>query len=254
MRARRIVLISACLLLAVGAWVFWSTHRSALNTRTKPSALLKAAAPSVAQARPFTILSTNPVSNAAASVRTNPFAWRLSNTTKTIGELVNDRHAILLANALIDTTAKLNLSIPKQLQAPGEPGAYIVQANGPIDNAFRAMLAGAGAKIVSYIPNDAYLVTLAKSGADELAADGFPVIPFEPYYKVSASLLPWVGKTLPADATLNVELFPGTEQAAIPIIEATGGKVLSQEASPNGWIVNVQPPADWTAVPALPDV
>ena len=255
MRARRIVLISACLLLAVGAWLFWSTQRSAVNTRTKPSALSKAAAPSVAQARPFTILSTNNVRAAsAAAAKANQFRYRLSNTTKTIGELVNDRHAILLANALIDTSAKLNLSIPKKLQAPGEPGAYIVQANGPVDSGFRAMLAAAGAQIVSYIPNDAYLVTLAKSGADELATDGFPVIPYEPYYKVSASLLSWVGKSLPADATLNVELFPGTEQTAIPAIEATGGKVLSQNASQNGWIVNVQPPADWTAVPALPGV
>src|SRR5208282_5546406 len=198
MRARRIVLISACLLLAAGAWLFWSTHRSAINTRTKPSALSQAAAPSVAQARPFTILSTNPVSIAAASVRTNPFAWRLSNTTKTIGELVNDRHAILLANALIDTTAKLNLSIPKQLQAPGEPGAYIVQANGPINNAFRAMLAAAGAQIVSYIPNNAYLVTLSAANANALAENPMTqaVIPYEPYYKVSASLLPWIGEVL----------------------------------------------------------
>ena len=78
------------------------------------------------------------------------------------------------------------------------------------------------------------------------------MVPYEPYYKVSASLLPWVGKSLPPDATLNVELFPGSEQTAIPAIEAAGGKVLSQEQSQNGLIVNVQPPADWTALPALP--
>ena len=214
-----------------------------------------ASGPAVAQARPFTILSTNNVQAAAAArAKANQFRYRLSNTTKTIGELVNDRHAILLANALIDTSAKLNLSIPKKLQSPGEPGAYIVQANGPIDNAFRAMLAQSGAQIVSYIPNNAYLVTLSASGANTLAADGLQVIPYEPYYKVSASLMPWIGKSLPAAATLNVELFPGNEQPAIQGIEAAGGKVLSQEESQNGWIVNVQPPADWTAVPALPGV
>ncbi len=260
MRARRILLISACLLLAAGVWFLWSTQRPSSNTRTKPSALLKAAStlhsgPAVAQTAPLTILSTNNVqAAAAATARTNQFRYRLSNTTKTIGELVNDRHAILLENALIDTSAKLNFSIPKKLQAQGEPGAYIVQANGPIDNAFRAMLAQSGAQIVSYIPNNAYLVTLAKSGADELAAGGFAVVPYEPYYKVSASLLPWVGKLLPADATLNVELFPGKEQPAIQAIAAVGGTVLSQDESQNGWIVNVQPPADWTAVPALPGV
>ena len=251
MRARRVILISVCLLLAAGAWFFRSQgHHPLVNSRTTPSALPAAAVSKVA---PFTILSTNNVQAAAAErAKAIQTGYRLSNTTKTIGELVNDRHAILLANALIDTGAKLNLAIPKQLQARGEPGAYIVQANGPIDNAFRAMLAAAGAQIVSYIPNNAYLVTLAKSGADELASGGFPVVPYEPYYKVSASLLPWVGKSLPPDATLNVELFPGSEQTAIPAIEAAGGKVLSQEQSQNGLIVNVQPPADWTALPALP--
>jgi hypothetical protein len=196
MRSRQWIWIVLCLLLAAGAWFLRPQgHHSSVNSRTKPSALTTAAAgqsaATVSKAAPFTILSTNPVSIATTSGRTNQFAWRLSNTTKTIGELVNDRHAILLANALIDTGAKLTLSIPKQLQAPGEPGAYIVQASGPIDNAFRAMLAAAGAHIVSYIPNNAYLVTMAKSGADELAAGGFPVIPYEPYYKLSASLLPW---------------------------------------------------------------
>ena len=105
------------------------------------------------------------------------------------GALVKDPRAILLENALIDTRAKLNLSIPKNLQAKGDPGAYIVQANGPIDNSFRAMLAQSGAQIVSYIPNNAYLVTATAGAANAIAADGFPVIPYEPYYKVPSSLL-----------------------------------------------------------------
>src|SRR5208337_1280374 len=110
----------------------------------------------------LTFLSTNnPQAAAAARAKANRFRFRLANTAKTIGELTRDPHAILLANALIDTEAKLDLAIPKNLQATGDPGAYIVQAHGPIDNAFRAMLAGAGAQIVSYIPNNAYLVNLS---------------------------------------------------------------------------------------------
>ena len=83
---------------------------------------------------------------------------------------MGDRHAILLENALIDTASPLNLSIPKNLQSQGDPGAYIVQARGPIDTAFRAMLAAAGAEIVSYIPNDAYLVRAPAGAAGGLAA------------------------------------------------------------------------------------
>ena len=211
--------------------------------------------PTVAQARPFTILSTNPVSLAAAPVRTNQFAWRLSNTTKTIGELVNDRHAILLANALIDTSAKLNLSIPKQLQAPGEPGAYIVQANGPIDNAFRAMLAQSGAQIVSYIPNNAYLVTLSASGANALAADGF-------HGDSLRAVLQGVGVAAAVDRQIAARRRD-FERGVVSRQRAAGDsgklkppaeKCCRRKNRQNGWIVNVQPPADWTVVPALPGV
>ena len=81
----------------------------------------------------------------------------------------------------------MNLSIPKKLQSPGDPGAYIVQARGPIDNAFRAMLARSGAQIVSYIPNNAYLVRAPAGVANGLAGNPLTqaVIPYEPYYKMS---------------------------------------------------------------------
>ncbi len=82
--------------------------------------------------------------------------------------------------------------MPGQLRPQGDPGAYIVQARGPIDNAFRAMLAAAGAQIVSYIPNDAYLVRLDQGGADALAANPLTqaVLAYEPYYKIQSPLLP----------------------------------------------------------------
>ena len=260
MRSRRWIWILLCLLLAAGAWLVWFSHgRGGLPGRPHETAAAAPAGvsakrpyPAVAQAKPLTILSTNNAEAAkAAAARANEFRYRLSNTSRTIGELASDPHAILLENALIDTGARLNLSIPKALQASGDPGAYIVQANGPINNTFRMALAQSGAQIVSYIPNNAYLVTLTQSGATALAADGFPVLPYEPYYKVSPSLLPWVGKALPDGATLNVELFPGKEKATIQAIDAAGGQVVSQAQSQNGLIVTVVPPSDWTVVPGL---
>src|ERR1039458_2212717 len=208
MRSRPFIWILLCLLCLAGAWLLWPRPA---NTRTRPSALQKVAVP---KALPFTILSTNPVSIAAASVRTNKFAYRLSNTTKTIGQLVGDRHAILLANALIDTGAKLTFSIPKNLQSPGDPGAYIVQARGPIDNAFRAMLASAGAEIVSYIPNNAYLVRAQAGVANGLVGNPLTqgVIPYEPYYKIQSSLLAAAveDEVLPPGTELNLGLFADT--------------------------------------------
>src|ERR1035438_314797 len=159
MRTRWLIL-SLCLLCLAGAWFFW---RQPANTRTRPSALPKVAVPMVTTVRSASAVSkiltpvyTNAVKSDLVLAGTNKFAFRLANTAKTIGQLVGDRHAILLENALIDTGSPLNFSIPKNLQSPGDPGAYIVQARGPIGNAFRALLAAAGAQIVSYIPNDAY--------------------------------------------------------------------------------------------------
>src|SRR5664279_4220591 len=191
MRSRNLFWILIGLLVLAGAWFFWPS--GSRPSAQKNNSATQSAAPGFVSTRSA---STAPVlftgKTATNSVaRTNQFAWRLSNTPKTIGQLMNDPHAILLENAFIDTSAKLNLTIPKHLQSQGDPGAYIVQANGPIDDAFRATLAAAGAQIVSYIPNNAYLVTVSAGGAAALA--GRPgvqsVNPYEPYYKISASLL-----------------------------------------------------------------
>src|ERR1043166_899629 len=66
------------------------------------------------------------------------FPYRLSNTKKSIGELTHDDKAILLENALVDTTGSKDLGIPSHLKSDGDPGSYIVQSKGPLDNNFRA--------------------------------------------------------------------------------------------------------------------
>ena len=75
------------------------------------------------------------------------------------------------------------------------------------------MLAQAGATIVSYIPNDAYLVRASASVAGMLGANPLvqAVVPYEPYYKIQSSLLhPAVSQMqLPDDAALNLGLFAG---------------------------------------------
>ena len=110
------------------------------------------------------------------SVRaTNWLAYRLKNTSKSAGQLLRDDRAILLENALIDTSRPLDFSIPEHLRAAGDPGSYIVQARGAVDDKFHAALSAAGAKIISYIPNNAYLVRVTHSGAEQLS--GNPVLP-----------------------------------------------------------------------------
>ena len=262
MRLRRSIWILLCLLVLAGGWVFWPAghHRAVqkLSPAQSARAAQKQAVATIKTASTAPVLFGSSNSTTNGVVKTNRFAYRLTNTTKTIGQLAGDRRAILLENALIDTSASLNLGIPKHLQATGDPGAYIVQANRPSDAAFRAQLAAAGAQIVSYIPNNAYLVRVAAGGAAALAGEPGvqTVLPYEPYYKISSTLLgPAVEqKNLPANAVLTLGLFADDTTATEQQIVTLGGKVVATDRSPFGPIVRVIPSKDWTALAALPGV
>jgi subtilisin-like proprotein convertase family protein len=256
MRTRWLVLL-ACLLCLAGAWFFW---QHSANSRTQLSALPAAApAASPAASKILTPVYVNSPKPGTVAASTNPFAFRLSNTTQPLGQLTRDSHAILLENALIDASRPLDFSIPVHLRSQGDPGAYIVQARGPIDAAFRAMLAAAGAEMVSYIPNNAYLVRAQAGVADGLAGNPLTqaVTPYEPYYKIQSSLLtPAVGRMdLPDGKGLTLGLFTATASQTIKQIEALGWTVLSRQETAVGTIVQVQPPpgnnTGWTALATL---
>lgn len=168
----------------------------------------------------------------------NPYPYRLRNTHSPIGELVRNENAVLLRNALIDTSLGFGLDIPEALKAGDDPQTYIAQARGPATAAFRRHIASAGGRIVSYIPNNAYLVRLNSDGADRLAkwTGTQSVLPFEPYYKLEMKLLEMAvtGQPLPEDALLNVVLFPGSEPTAAKRLAKLGVEVLTQDRTPFG--------------------
>ena len=51
----------------------------------------------------------------------NPYPFRLRNTHSPIGELVRNEKAVLLRNALIDTSLGFGLDIPETLKAGDDP-------------------------------------------------------------------------------------------------------------------------------------
>jgi subtilisin-like proprotein convertase family protein len=159
--------------------------------------------------------------------------------------LVHSDHAILLENALLDTAQPVVLSIPDHLRAQGDPSAYVVQSRARLDNAFRALLQAAGADIVSYIPNYAYLVRASAAAAQRLATDSQvqAVLPYEPYYKLKPPLLQLaVEQTpLPENAALNVLLFPDARASALADLNQLGFEVLGEERSPFGPVLKVLP-------------
>ena len=199
---------------------------------------------------------------ARAATNVSRFAYRLSNTKKSVGELTRNDKAILLENALVDTsqTGAKDLAIPAHLKSQGDPGSYIVQSKGPLDDGFRAMLAKAGAAVVSYIPNNAYLVRASADVADGLGADAQvqAVLPYEPYYKLKSSLLKLaIGQQpLPSDGNmLNLLLFPDGQEATLKDLDALRVEVVGKEPSPFGLQVKVRAPKNgWVGVAQLPGV
>jgi subtilisin-like proprotein convertase family protein len=198
------------------------------------------------------VVALNPPATNAVVAKSTNFPYRLSNTTQSLGELSHNRRAILLENALIDLSKPGNLAIPDSLRAHGDPGAYIVQPNGPIDDAFRARLAAAGATRVSYIPNNAYLVTGPQNLAEQLGPD-VTVLPWEPYYKIKSALMPSALDGFGAPA-LNLAVFPGALPETKKAFDQMGVTVTSESASPFGTQVAVQNVSSIAAVAALPGV
>ena len=148
---------------------------------------------------------------------------------------MRNEKAVLLRNALIDTSLGTELDIPDSLRAGADPETYIAQARGPVTAAFRRHITSAGGRLVSYIPNNAYLVRLDSGGADRLAkwTGTQSVLPFEPYYKLEMKLLEMAvaGQALPDDALLNVVLFPGSEPTVAKRLAKLGVEVLTQDLS-----------------------
>ena len=203
------------------------------------------------QARGFPLTSRTGNLNAASTPdpvlsptnRALRFAYRLSNTQAKIGELTRTPTAVLLENALIDTRANLDLPFPAHLRASDEPGAWIVQAKGQTTPEFRSMLTAAGAQIVSYIPNNAYLVTGSKAVADSLHGKAQAVLAYEPYYKLKSSLLRSAAQMelLPKNTLLRVLLFPGETTPTINALAGMGSEIVDETRSPFGPIVTVRP-------------
>ncbi len=203
-------------------------------------------------------VTSTPDTSSAKTDRAVRFAYRLSNTSKPLGELARNPNAILLENALIDTTLPVDLPIPAHLQSSEEPAAWIVQSRGPINDAFRAMIKAAGAEVVAYIPNNAYLVSASAGAARAMAGAGAQaVLPYEPYYKLKSSLLRSASQMtdLPENTTLRVLLFGSRAEATIETLNKAGVDVLERSRSPFGLVVNVRPqPAGLAGLAKLPGV
>ncbi len=249
MQRRPLFWLVISLLSLAGALYFWQlgdkwqAEKLAAHLRTNAaqgtnSAALPIQAPVKSPLQlPGKASAKNQAQKVSATAK-NRFPYRLSNTTKTISQLLGNDKAILLANALIDTGNPVRPAIPDRLRATANSGNYVVQASGPLDDRFRALLAEADATIVSYIPNNAYLVRVSDSGAQALSGNPLTqsVIAYEPYYKLDTSLLKMAMEQTPPppNTALNVTAFPDAHDSTLNDLKGAGLIVVGEETSTFG--------------------
>lgn len=266
-----------CVLSLVGAAVFWRLGEQRLAGRAgttsvptvQPAAVPSAATPLLSPSSPSATTSPaqptassappSPAASLIAPSATNRASLRLRNTTRSIDELARDDRAVLLRNALIDTTSGTALPIPDHLRAGAEAGSYVVQARGIVSEKFREAITSAGASVVSYLPNNAFLVAATAAQSERLArsAGVGAVFAFEPYFKLEPALLPKAVQQEPvgAGARLNLTLLPGSRDRGVARLEEMGAAVVGEFPTPFGPAVTVDPAqASLVALAQLPEV
>ncbi len=234
----------------LGALVFIYLGRE--RERARPTPLPSTApAPASVAIPPVPLLSASvfqgiryTAPNSYPEASDSAYPHRLRNTPDSIEQLIRNERAILLVNASVDMGRDVSLAVPAALQASGDISSYVVQARGKVSDSFRKVLEGAGARIVSYVPNNAYLVRVSPPAMASIAASPLvqSVLPWIPYFKLSPALL---GQTLdraalPGDVTINTVLFPGEATEALDQIASMGFQVLGRSRSPFGDQVQVR--------------
>lgn len=141
-----------------------------------------------------------------------------------------DGNQLLLSNGYRFDPLQGEPALPANLTAlpvgPGEMGSFLVQFQGPILKAQRAQLEASGARVISYLPYETFLVRMTGAVRAEVASMPFVrwVGAFHPAYKISGR--PELGATS-GTATLVVLLFMDADLAATRLaLEAMGATTL----------------------------
>ena len=184
------------------------------------------------------------------------FPWRSRNSPKSGRALQQDSHSLDLRNAVIDTASSVPIAIPHGLLAGAEPGFHLVQSARSPDLSFRHKIEAAGLRIISYIPNNAFLVQGTTEDANRLALDPEVVaLPaWQPSFKLEPELLTRVidGRTLETGERLMISV---TDPAALGRLTSVGVQEVTRQRSPFGLLVTVEVPVDSLVVLAQsPDI
>jgi len=183
------------------------------------------------------------------------FPHRTRNTQARLGELMRNDRAILLRNAMVDTTSEQPVKVPENLRSGEDPGTYVVQGRGTSSDALKRQLAMLGARVISYIPNNAYLVQATPAVAESLtgASEVAAILPNEPHFKLEPGLAQAVMQQMDVPEMLMLTLLDVDQTLAA--VQALGAKPLLRQRGPYGELVTVSAPAgSIVALARLPGV
>ncbi len=135
-----------------------------------------------------------------------------------------------------------------QSYAPGQSGYYIVQFDGPIQEAWKDALRLNGAEILDYLPDYSFIVR-----ADSQQRSALRSMPhvrwvgiFQPGFRISKAAMgrlhSQASRAAGAMATLRVNLFPGVDPDAIEArLAAMGGSVKGRTRTKlkSTWLVEI---------------
>lgn len=169
------------------------------------------------------------------------FTNRFRNTPASLDELVRHDRALNLRNALVDTASGVPLQLPAGLEAGDDPGAYVVQAHGVLGETLRRQLREAGLEIVSYIPNNAYLVRGSRVAMEQAAAspEVAAVLPFAPAFKLEPQLLDQTLAASPAPEGQQLIVTVADPANTVPALIGLGGTEVFRERGPFGQLVTM---------------
>lgn len=170
------------------------------------------------------------------------FPHRLRNTDAGVDALSRNDRAILLRNAFVDTSTGEPLAVPESLRSATDPGTYIIQARGPIDDAFRRRLQISGARVISYIPHNALMVQATPEVAAVLAEapETGAILPNEPHFKLEPALVDAVLKGGAVPDRLMVTVTDAGQ--VLPQLEALGAQLLLKQRGPFGELLTITAP------------
>ena len=147
--------------------------------------------------------------------------------------------------------------------AIGSPGQFLSlkhQENRAVNDRFRSDLQSAQARIISYIPHNAFLVEASAAAASQLqqASSVQAVLPNHPYYKIEPRLLAAAldHQPLPPDAALKVTFIESAFETGRSALEQSGFEVIGADRSPFGpqLVVRLQADEDIARVARLASV